>query len=541
MAQVRKSVLIAVAALACSGLLIGARNAPSAAPARLHFYPDDPITREPPPLPVDRASVQSIDAFYDFMVNSLGSPRDQAPHDHPRPAQNVNTLGEVPDGDWYTNRNYFHPMSIEQLRRGPDEGNAPVLPLQVTGAKTQGVTPGFNIKDAKGRRYLIKFDPPSNPEMATACDVIGSKFFYAFGYNVPQNYLINFRRDQLTVAPSARLTDLDGVKRAMDEHDLDVVLRKVPHRADGSFRGMASFIIPGKVIGSFKYVLTRPDDPNDIYLHENHRELRGLYVFAAWLQHTDVKATNSLDSIQTIDGIPRVRHYLIDFGAILGSDSDAPKDPKLGHAYFLNWGGGLTQMLSLGLAVPAWERTDFDTLPAVGNFVAEPFDPRHWTSNYPNPAFLNRLPDDDFWAARQVVSFRPEQIRAMVETGGYTNPEAASYITRALLERQHKIGVALLTEVLPLDRFAVRDGGLTFQDVAAEYGYGPQKTYRVSWFAFDNNTGATTPIVNASTLTVPAQSQSEYVMALIQDSSQPRKTVKVYIRQNRIVGVQRTW
>lgn len=92
-------------------------------------------------------------------------------------------------------------MSEGELAAGPNKTGAPDPggPWTVTSAKTEGVTPGFSIKDQNGRRYLLKFDPPSNPEMATAADVMGAKFFYALGYNVPENsenYIVRFDRSQ---------------------------------------------------------------------------------------------------------------------------------------------------------------------------------------------------------------------------------------------------------------------------------------------------------------------------------------------------------
>ena len=37
---------------------------------------------------------------------------------------------------------------------------------------------------------MVKVDPSAYPEMATAADVIGAKFFHALGYYVPEYYVI---------------------------------------------------------------------------------------------------------------------------------------------------------------------------------------------------------------------------------------------------------------------------------------------------------------------------------------------------------------
>ena len=54
---------------------------------------------------------------------------------------------------------------------------------------------------------------------------------------------------------------------------------------------------------------------------------------------------------------------------------------------------GVTQLATLGLAVPKYARVHYPHDPAVGNFESEAFDPDTWKSNYPNAAFANRLPD----------------------------------------------------------------------------------------------------------------------------------------------------
>ena len=71
---------------------------------------------------------------------------------------------------------------------------------------------------------------------------------------------------------------------------------------------------------------TRPDDPNDLVPHEDRRELRAYGVFAAWLNHVDAKAINSLDMLVTENGRSFVRHYLVDFGSALGSGGVGPAD-----------------------------------------------------------------------------------------------------------------------------------------------------------------------------------------------------------------------
>ena len=53
--------------------------------------------------------------------------------------------------------------------------------------------------------FFLKFDPPSNPEMATAADVMCAKFFYALGYNVPENYIIRIPPEKLQIKTRRRI------------------------------------------------------------------------------------------------------------------------------------------------------------------------------------------------------------------------------------------------------------------------------------------------------------------------------------------------
>ena len=298
------------------------------------FRSDDPILEDPDREPVPAPNAARLSQIYDFVENSfITRPRK----DPILAAENTNTLGEVPDSSWFTNRMSRRIMSLEELVRGPNQSAGPDRsgPWTVIAAKTEGVTPGFTIRDAKGDVYFIKFDPIDQPQLATSGEVIATKFFHSFGYHVPENYLTYLRRAELQISDNATLTDQEGKKRSLVQVDLDRIFRRVYVRDDGTVPAIASKAIPGKPIGPFKYFATRADDANDIFLHENRRELRGLRLLAAWTNHDDSRSINTLDMYLGEPGKGHVRHYLIDFGSCFGSGSIKPQTKRAGNEYMI--------------------------------------------------------------------------------------------------------------------------------------------------------------------------------------------------------------
>lgn len=535
MAQIRQRILSRA-----GGVFLGALLVFCPALAARKFYPDDPLWREPKPLPVNGVKAEKPNDFYNFLERSFSKPvREHVP------AQSANTLGEVPDSAWYHNRRDWNAMSIADLVRGPGVARGPAMNgrWRIVSAKNEGVTPGLIFEDAAQRRYVLKFDPLDYPELASAADVIGCKFFYAFGYNTPENHIVHFDRGQLEVMPKTQFKDEGGRMRSMTERDVDRLLAKVPRDAAGRYRGMASLFIGGDIVGPFSFSGTRPDDPNDYIPHEDRRELRGLYVFAAWLNHTDCKSINSLDTLVNKAGTRFIKHYLIDFGAILGSDSVMPKDPRAGNQYMFDAKPAALELFSLGAWVPRWQTMEFPRIRGVGNFESSIFDPEKWKTNYPNEAFDRRLPDDTFWAAKKVMAFTGEQIRAIVATGEYSDPAAVDYITKTLIERRDKIGRAYFKDVLPLDGFRVNQGKLEFEDLAAKYMFRAPLNCRVQWSWFDNSTGRKTTLAGENTFRIP-RDRHEYLAADI-DGGERNKTVTVYLHNEagrmEVVGIDRSW
>ncbi len=200
-----------------------------------------------------------------------------------------------------------------------------------------------------------------------------------------------------------------------------------------------------------RFVDTRPDDPNDIVPHQDRRELRAYGVFAAWLNHVDAKAINSLDVLVSENGKSFVRHYLIDFGSALGSGGVAPADYWAGSEYLVQPRDVARQMVSFGFSVPKWRTTPFYEARAIGRLPRHnaDFNPDLWKPRVPNQAFLHARSDDKFWAAQKLVALTTDMIRAAVRAGEFGDPAAEEFLVRALAERRDAIGRAYLTAVNP--------------------------------------------------------------------------------------------
>jgi len=355
-------------------------------------------------------------------------------------ALNVNSVGGVPDSSWFTNRNGHRQMSLDEIRRGANKGNGPEGErFTVVRAKTVGLTPGLWIRDERGDAYILKFDPVEYPELSTAAEVISSKLFHAIGYNVPENWIFRFRRSQLVLDDDATYRDNAGIKRPLTRRILDEILAGAAQEPFGKYRAVASKLLPGKPKGGFKFAGVREDDPNDIIPHEHRRDVRALRVFSAWLEHNDIRVGNTLDMYVSEDGRRFLRHYLIDFGSTLGSDTVFPNGPDVGHEHQFDLAQAGKTLLTLGLKQPKWHTQSDIRFQAVGRYTAEGFDPRKWKSNFPLVAFENMTEADARWAAELVDSFTDEQIRAAVETGELSDPAAADYLATQIMERRDRV------------------------------------------------------------------------------------------------------
>ncbi len=521
------------------------------------FFPDDPLDRELTPLPAIDPGKRNLSLLLETAAATFGNPGERHPAQGVIAAQGVNSLGEVLDGAWYVNRHGRTRLSLDELRRGAGDAAPPSTDgaWRVLLIRSQSARPTIVFRDSQNDTYLLRFDPASAPELATGADMVASRFFHALGYWVPETYLVSFERSQLAIETNASDITSIGQMRNLLPADIDRLLEPVARRRDGTYRAVA-LRLPREVVsllGPFQMFGTRSDDPNDLVPHEHRRELRGLQVFSAWLNHTRMDPLHTIDVVVEPAGEPRhVRHYLFDFMGALGSGITGPKAAWEGREPLYGQNTTIRNIAGLGLYSPAWMRADYPQIPSVGRFDSKTFEPDTWTPVYDVAPFANRLPDDTFWAARQVMAFTDDEIRAIAQVAQYSDPRAAQWIADCLIERRDKIGHAYFSRVLPLDNFATSGDRLTFLDRGRQSGIVPTGSYRFEWWLFDNKAGmpakaiggaSLEPLVPSGALNAP---QGTYVMARVTaEGGAPGLTVNVYLRSEpsglRIVGLDHEW
>lgn len=385
-------------------------------------------------------------------------------------SQNTNALDEVPSSSWFMNRIGLYPMTPEECARGVGEGGGPDRsgPWTVVRAKTEGVTPGFNIKDSRGDVWVVKFDAPGCLGMTTGAGAISVRILHAAGYYVPEDVVVTFRRDDLVLGDGVKIKE-HGSLRAMTVADLDAILARVETLPDGAYLAIASKYLAGKPLGPFDYKGRRKDDPNDRIAHEYRRELRGLRIFGAWINHFDTKRHNSLDMFVEEDGRHFVKHHLIDFASTLGAGATGLVQ-KDGWEYAFDLPDILGRVFTLGLVEDDWRKLRRPGLEEVGYFGIEHFDPMGFEPLLPNPAFARLTDRDGYWAAKIISAFDDERLRAVCAAAKYREPRATEYVAEVLAQRRDVIARHWFSRVCPLDFFRVDAHSYRPQLVATDLG-----------------------------------------------------------------------
>ena len=410
---------------------------------------------------------------------------------HPRRGARLELVHE-PD------RRAAHDRRGDRARRRPWRPPDVAQPLTVIAAKSGGITPGFTMRDARGHVYFVKFDPAAHPEPLHRRRRDRVAFLPRLWLPRPPERRRLHPPRAAPRRPGARVSRARGQEAADDRGRPRPHPRRAPPAGrTARIRIVASRGLAGEPVGPFEYRGTRADDANDVFPHEHRRELRGLRVFAAWLNHDDSRSLNTLDMFVAGDGGGYVRHHLIDFSSTLGSGSNArardraPESPgrqRVRHRARAHAADGCSRS-ACGSGRGA--RCEYPVHPEIGPHRGRLLpSPRPGGPSIPTPpssACSTRTPSGPRassrasptrWCARSCTP-ASSTTRRRALPGGHPDPAP----------RQD--GRPLLPAGEPAGRVRVVPGAagpLRFRNLGEEAGLGRAEAYEHQWFRFDNGT-----------------------------------------------------
>jgi hypothetical protein len=541
----KRALLILAALVVITSLTLAAQTR--------RFFPDDPIWTEPITQDVKNAVRYEPDLAYQTIENLFSRPGDKVIGQR---AKDINTVDEVPDGPYFVNRAGRMPLTPAIVARGANTSDGPAPgPWTVVSAKSDGVTPGFTIRDSANQLWFIKFDPPGWRGMATGSEIVAAKLFWAAGYHTAEYHIGQLLPSNLVIGKDTRITPPGEAARPMNQGDIAWLLSRADQDADGSYRVILSKAAPGRPVGRIKFEGTRADDPNDIIPHEHRRELRGYFVFAAWLNHVDAKGINSLSTLITENGRSFIRNYLLDFGSALGSAAVGPREGWEGYEALVEEPGAIgKRVLSFGFNIPVWRTQDYFESSAIGRLPRDHsrWNPEQWWPHITNAAFRHMRRDDEFWAASKLAAITDDMIKAAVAEGKFGDRASEEFLAKAISDRRLRILQTYLPKVNPIVDPAIdAEGRLSFRNLAADMAVADRApSYRALWYTFDNladkATLVTTTEATQSPMPMPAIPASEYIKVDLSAVGGPEAwttPVSAYFRRNSsgwtLVGFER--
>ena len=408
-------------------------------------------------------------------------------------AKNVNSMDEVPDSSWFTNRIGVRPVTVEDLKQGscPDITLDPEKDADaswvVDQGKPNGANPGFRINIKGVGKYMLKADQAREGEKATGATAIASRLYHTAGWYAACDTVVYVPKRLLKLTPGLKFADNSGVEREFDQAAMEKILEGAQKR-DGLYRMLASRWLDGRTIGPFQYEETRDDDPNDVIDHEDRRDLRGARLIAAWLGHFDSREQNSMTTWHSVDkndkdGSPGYTlHWYIDLGDCFGSHWEWDSlNRRINKIYYFDPGHVAADLVTLGTITRPWDESKIvKGAEMFAYFPLDDFDPEAWKGGYPNPAFQRMDEGDGAWAARILTRFTDELIAAAVDVGDYSDPFHREVLTKALIRRRNKIRERYFKNLSPVSDVRVSGSKVCATDLARQGETWPSTAFKYS-------------------------------------------------------------
>lgn len=411
-----------------------------------------------------------------------------------REAINVNSMDEVPDSSWFTNRLSRGPVSVDRVAMGacsevdPDALDEEISgPWTITRGKPDGASPGFFVRDARGVTYLMKADGGAQAERWGAADAIGAAAFWAAGYFVPCNRVVLVRREDFVLGEGAETQYSSGHRRPLTQAVVDSILARATALPDGRLRMGLSQFIEGRPISPWTYDGTWSGDPNDVVPHQHRRDVRATYVLSSWLGHIDTRQENTLGSWMEEGEGGYVRHYVIDFSDSLGALHSWDRlARRLGYSSYVDVEHVIEDVVTFGVLDRPWDHAELGPGGAtLGYYDVDRYVPDEWRPGYSNGAFERMTEHDAAWMARIIARFSDEHLAALVARGRFSRPEVSAELLRVLAGRRDRVLERWLTRLSPLTGPVIENGArVCLEDLAVTSGLRPASTRQYTARAF---------------------------------------------------------
>lgn len=506
------------------------------------------LWKDPDDKPIPMPKLRDPPYHWVAIRDAAFKPLDRAlALDYGRESVNVNAVDETPDSSWWSDRRREagsgRPRGLtgDEMKRGAfGEQPPPQLPLTVTKGKSKGGNLGFVVKDALGRQFAIKFDPPGYVALETSTEVVVSRLAWAGGWNVPAESIVDLRLGDLILSPRATTNNAAGDKIPLDAEHFRELMARAPMSTDGTMRAMASLWIEGTPLGPYAYFGRRRDDPNDRVPHEDRRDLRGYGVFSAWVNNIDTTEANTFDSYVGDRGRGHVVHWQQDVGGAFGSRAGGAMEYWMGSDTYFSPGQMLESLFSFGIVNRAWEGEGVHArrarmlalYPELGWFEGDSFEPQKWHPIFDNPAFERATARDAYWGAKRVVQIGEGELRAAISEGRY-RAAAADKLFQILWKRREAIARAYFAIQPPLDYFRVEKSQLCWDDLWITAGLDAEHS------ADYEANGR--PVMRDEARCAPVGQGYQVVALAVRRNGERRFSppVKVHLIDRRIVGVER--
>ena len=455
----------------CAAALAALATSACAAPTRFALRP--PLLRDTDDRPLQKPPANNEESDYANALDViLFRPLSHAfLFEQAAEAHNTNSLDEVPDSTWFTNRTVL-PAEME---RGPCKDAGPVPPFTIKSSKTGGTTPGFQVKDSRGQKYMLKLDALAGrqPEISSAADAVVSRLYWAIGFNAPCNDVTFVDPKDMRVDDRSTESLPTGKKVPLTAARVAEILKRGTFTSTGLLRVGASRFISGEPVGTWRTEGTREDDPNDVIPHEDRRELRGERFLAAWVNHWDSRGPNTFDAfVEAPAGGGHVLHYFLDFSDSLGATPIRTDfaEPRMGFTTVSNAPQIATDAMGFGFVRRPWDEVRIDPrYPNLGYLDVEHFDPMGFSPQTPLVRWARAQPADMAWMARKIARIGAEHVRVALRVGKLSAPAENERLFEILMGRRQRILRESFARVSPLadptmtgrDRFCLVDLGVS--------------------------------------------------------------------------------